>query len=268
MASKKHTVWVPLALLTLSACSTGVTDVDAGASVVEPASWSNLNSTRTGKLAKFEPLDGDIVAPISGADIVAGAVEGPDEASAVESAEEPAEAQVVQGVVTGVTEPVEEQAPAEVPVEPAEVPVEQVEEQVQPVEVQPPAPVEAPAPVPVADPPQGTAPMVSLPFCGSGGQGLVDTCGGFTHFTPYSDVGFSPTYAIHWELGGWQLPTTPGSIVEVQGVGRFRVTGVFATLSYNYHNVSHLPYGTAPYFFQTCLNGNNDTMIFIGAERI
>lgn len=172
---------------------------------------------------------------------------------------------------------VEEVPPVEPPVqptivtEPTEPPViveapPVIEPQPQPIQQ---APTVAPVPAPVVTPqPEPDPVSARLSFCGSGGQDLVDSCVGATRFADYDPYGFAPTYAVHWDYGGYSLPTTPGSIIEVKGVGRFKVTGVFATLDYYVHTTDHLPYGAAPVFFQTCLNGNDRTMIFIGAVPV
>lgn len=174
---------------------------------------------------------------------------------------------------------VEEVPPVEAPVqptivtEPTEAPViveapPVIEPQPQPVQ-QAPVVTPAPDPAPIVTPQPAPDPVSArLSFCGSGGQALVDSCVGATRFADYDPYGFAPTYAVHWEYGGYSLPTTPGAIIEVTGVGRFKVTGVFATLDYYVHTTDHLPYGAAPVFFQTCLNGNARTMIFIGAVPV
>lgn len=111
---------------------------------------------------------------------------------------------------------------------------------------------------------QPTENNLSLPYCGIGDQALIDSCYGLVRFSTYENVGFSPTYAIHWEHGGYQLPLNEG-IIHIDNVGTFKLTHVVSTLSFYTNTTKDLPYGAAPVFFQTCLNGDNNQMIFIAA---
>lgn len=111
-----------------------------------------------------------------------------------------------------------------------------------------------------------SSPSPRFAYCGEGEQVLVDVCYGVVRVTSYEEQGKPVTYAAHWEHGGKDFPTQPGSTLTIVGVGEFEIIGVKAELSYTRHDIEDIP-DAHGVFFQTCLENDRERMIFIEAKE-
>jgi hypothetical protein len=121
------------------------------------------------------------------------------------------------------------------------------------------------APAPAAPAPGGGSSGVTHVeyVAGWGNQSTIDSCIGSVIYNDYGGRGI----AEHWRCGGASFPMWAGATVQLTGAinGVYRVTGILAYLDINVHTVADLPGG---FFYQTCINGSNSNMAFVGLERI
>jgi hypothetical protein len=95
----------------------------------------------------------------------------------------------------------------------------------------------------------------------------LDECIGSVDVTAhYQEV---PTIAEHWSCGGKDFPDDAGTMITLTGVhaGTYRVDGIVAMLDASTHSTADVPRGY-DLLYQTCQNGQSDTMSFTALTRV
>lgn len=98
------------------------------------------------------------------------------------------------------------------------------------------------------------------PYASGMDQGLVDACSGPVWWT-------GNLLAEHWHCGGSSFPQNAGAIVNVAGVGTYRVIGLVGVVNGHTATTMDVP-GGYDLIYQTCLNDNPGTTGFIALELI
>jgi hypothetical protein len=95
----------------------------------------------------------------------------------------------------------------------------------------------------------------------------LDQCIGSVDVTAhYEQV---PTIAEHWSCGGKDFPDDAGTVITLTGVhaGIYRVDGIVAMLNAARHSTADVPRGH-DLLYQTCQNGQSDTMSFTALTKL
>jgi hypothetical protein len=101
----------------------------------------------------------------------------------------------------------------------------------------------------------------------TGWNAELDECIGSVDVTAhYENV---PTIAEHWSCGGKDFPDDAGTVITLTGehAGTYRVEGIVAMLNAHRNSTADVPRGY-DLLYQTCQNGQSNTMSFTALTRI
>jgi hypothetical protein len=116
---------------------------------------------------------------------------------------------------------------------------------------------------------RGSGPYAANVWTASGFQSSIDDCRGVVDVT--SNYGLRAV-AEEWGCGGaglYYAAAAPGSVIILTGIdaGTYRSSGVVSRLNANTGNADEIARGY-DLIYQTCLNGNASTEVFIGLTKI